>query len=73
VCSKPELDLILDCTLTLMQNSLFVKSSQKIEMLGMVAQALKREDGYEVLKKLGEVYAILLSELETENLGKLPA
>ena len=32
---------------------------------------MKREEGYAVLKKLGEIYGILLAELETENLGKL--
>ena len=30
VCSEPELDLVLECTLILMQNTLFVKSSHKI-------------------------------------------
>lgn len=48
-----------------MDNVLFTKSLNKIEIISILSQALRNLSDYHILKKIGEVYAILLLELET--------
>ena len=46
-----------------MDNSLYVKSLNKIEIISILNQALRNQSDFHILKKIGEVYGILLSEL----------
>jgi hypothetical protein len=64
-------DLVLDCCLILMDNSLYTKSVNKIELASILNQTLRNVDNYHLLKKLGQVYRHLLTEMETENVPKL--
>lgn len=57
--------MTLDCALLLMDDLLFTKSLNKIEIISILSQALRNLSDYQILKKIGEVYAILLLELET--------
>jgi hypothetical protein len=57
------INLTLDCALILMDNSLYVKSLNKIETISILNQSLRNHSDYHILKKIGEVYSILLSEL----------
>lgn len=59
------INLTLDCALMLMNNSLYVKSLNKIEIISILSQAIRNHSDYHILKNIGEVYSILLSELET--------
>ena len=58
-------NLALDCPLLLMDDVLFTKTLNKIEIISILGQALRNLEDYHTLKKIGEVYAILLLELET--------
>ena len=58
------MDLVLDCALILLQNALFVKSLNKIEIISILSQALRNIEEYHTLKKIGEIYTIVISELE---------
>lgn len=55
--------MTLDCALNLMDNSLYVKSLNKIEIISILNQALRNHSDFHILKKIGEVYGMLLSEL----------
>jgi len=48
-----------------MQNTLFVKSLNKIETISIISQSLKNVGEYHILKKIGEVYTIIITEMET--------
>jgi hypothetical protein len=53
----PEIvEVTLDCALLLMDNSLFVKSLNKIEIISILSQAIRSQSDYGLLKKIGEVY-----------------
>lgn len=54
-------DLTLDCCLLLMDNSLFVKSINKIETLSILAQSMRSLNDYPILKKLGQTYGIIVT------------
>jgi hypothetical protein len=60
---EESINLTLDCALLLMDNSLYVKSLNKIEIISILNQAIRSLDDYHILKKVGEVYGILVSEL----------
>ena len=46
-----------------MDNVLYTKSINKIELASILAQALKNIDAHGTLKKAGQVYSLLLAEL----------
>jgi hypothetical protein len=64
-------DLTLDCALILMQNALFTKSLNKIEIISIISQALKNAEDYHILKKIGEIYTLVITELEVENVPRM--
>lgn len=50
----PEIvEITLDCALLLMDNSLFVKSLNKIEIISILSQCIRNQSDYAILKKLG--------------------
>ena len=54
-----------------MQNSLFTKSLNKIEIVSILSQALKNLSEYHILKKIGEVYTHVITEMEVENVPRM--
>ena len=54
-----------------MENSLFTKSLNKIETISIISQTIKNVADYHILKKIGEVYTLVISEMEVENVAKM--
>lgn len=54
------IDIALDCCLTLMQNSLFTKSLNKIEVISILSQLIRNVSEFKILKKIGTVYIQIL-------------
>lgn len=68
-------ELVLDCIELLMQKSVggFVKPLDKMKSLSILSKMLKKnheETTYNILKKVGGIYANLVTELDEDRLGK---
>lgn len=66
------IDLVLECLLALIdKNSFFTKSINKISSISVLSQLLRsNQENYAILKKAGKIYVCLISDLETEHIGK---
>lgn len=68
------LEITLDCLLLLMEkNALFTRSVDKIKAISILSLVLRKSNDectFLLLKKAGKAYAMVLTELESENINK---